>query len=171
MNHLLFVDDMVVLASSKKGLQHELDQLSGACHQLIMKISTKKYLSIAIPETQVSICCKYGKRQFIAGQESSITLVWYSWMMEGRATRLIHELVMRTQFLTSYIALWSQNGSFHAFQSCHFSNWSLYRSLSHESWVMTKGDIWSTSGRDGIFAEFTVWHFAAKCTAVKSKKA
>ena len=50
---------------------------------------------------------------------------------DGRRSpmRLIHGLVKLTQFCVSFIALWSQNGSFQALQICQFSNRSLFRSL------------------------------------------
>jgi len=38
-------------------------------------------------------------------------------------------LVTLTQFCVSFIAGWSQNGSFQTPQSCQFSNRSLFRSL------------------------------------------
>ena len=47
----------------------------------------------------------------------------------GRRRRLVHGLVKLSQFYMSFIALWSQNGSFQTPQSCHFSNQSLFRSL------------------------------------------
>jgi len=48
---------------------------------------------------------------------------------DGKWSEEIDTLVMLTQFCVSFIALWSQNGSFQTPQSCQFSNRSLFRSL------------------------------------------
>ena len=50
-------------------------------------------------------------------------------MTEFGARILIHGLVKLMQFGVSFIALWSQNGSFQTPQSCQSSNRSLFRSL------------------------------------------
>jgi len=41
-NHLVFADDLVLLASSQQGLQHALDRFSAASDRAGMKINTKK---------------------------------------------------------------------------------------------------------------------------------
>jgi len=41
-NCLLFLNDLVLLASSEQGVQHVLDRFSAACNQAGMKISAKK---------------------------------------------------------------------------------------------------------------------------------
>jgi len=41
-NRLLFAEDLVLLASSQQGLQHEPNRFSAACDQAKVKISTKK---------------------------------------------------------------------------------------------------------------------------------
>ena len=41
-NRLLFADDLVLLASSRQGLQHALDRFSTPCDRAGMKISTKE---------------------------------------------------------------------------------------------------------------------------------
>jgi len=40
-NCLLFKDDLVLLATSDQGLQHELDQFSGGCDQAGMEMNAK----------------------------------------------------------------------------------------------------------------------------------
>jgi len=49
-------------------------------------------------------------------------------MCDGRRSprRLMHALVRITLFCVSFIALWSQNGSFQTLQSSQFSNRSLF---------------------------------------------
>jgi len=41
-NRLLFVDNLVLLASFKQGLQHDLDRFSAVCDPTWIKISTKE---------------------------------------------------------------------------------------------------------------------------------
>jgi len=50
-------------------------------------------------------------------------------VMESRTRRLIHGLVKLMAFYVSFIALWSQYGSFRTPQSCQFLNQSLFQSL------------------------------------------
>jgi len=54
-NHLLFADNLIALASYQQGLQYALDQHSTACNQAGMKISTKKMRYYVSPENQVSV--------------------------------------------------------------------------------------------------------------------
>jgi len=85
--------------------------------------------------------------------------------------RLLHRLVKQKQLRLSFIALWWQNGSFQSTQSCQFLN--LYFFWSHLwSWIL--GNDWKSTlkykRQRWIFTEFTVWHFATKCAAVKFAK-
>ena len=51
-NHLLFADDLVLLASSQQCLQHALDRFSAACDRAGRKIYTKytEVLSLCKPK-------------------------------------------------------------------------------------------------------------------------
>ena len=56
-NRLLFVNDLVLLASSEQGLQHALDRFGAACHQAGIKIGTTLRYHVS-PENQAGVCCK-----------------------------------------------------------------------------------------------------------------
>ena len=103
-------------------------------------------------QTQGSVCCKWAAIHCSSWRSSS-TLRWYLRVTKCGVRRLIHGLVKLTQFCLSFIALWSQNGSFQTLQSCQFSNRSLFRYLW--SWFLgndRNNIISSARGRDGILA-------------------
>jgi len=54
-NRLLFVDNLVLLASSEQGLQDEFDWFSAACNQTGMKISTKQTKIFCLSRNQGSV--------------------------------------------------------------------------------------------------------------------
>jgi len=92
--------------------------------------------------------------------------------MEG-GKDLIHGLVKQTQFCLSFIALWSQNGSFQTPRCCQFINRSFFRSSTT---VMNLG-LWLKEcyrkykrKRWYFCEEFTAWHFVTKYAAVKFRK-
>ena len=94
----------------------------------------------------------------------------YEWRRKQKK-RLMHGLVNQTQFCVIFIALWWRNGSFQTPQSCQVSHRSLFRP---SPMVVNHGNHWKSAKYKqqtwDFFQEFTRWHFATKCTAVKSVK-
>jgi len=115
-NRLLFADNLVLLASSQQSLQHALDRFSAACHRAGMKISTKN--TELCRSTNPRQCMLQVSGTTLQQVEKFMDLGVVAYLTEGGARRLIHGLVKLTQFCLSFIALWSQNGSFQAPQSC-----------------------------------------------------
>jgi len=66
-----------------------------------------------------------GKRQYTAA-DSEVQVPWVVFANDG-TRKWIHGSVKQMQFCVSFIALWSQNGSFQTSQSCEFLNKSLFR--------------------------------------------
>jgi len=133
------------------------------------KIAPKRPRYYVSLETQDSVRCKCAAIHCKRWISSSI-LEWYLRVTEGGARRLMHGLVRLTQFCVTFIALLSQNGSFQTPQSCGFLNRSLFRSIPM---VMNLG-LWMKKyclkckrQKWDFCEEYTMWHFATKCAAVK----
>jgi len=75
-------------------------------------------------------------RHYAAAGEVYNTFRWCSRVTKRGTGRLIHGLLKQTHFCMSFIALWSQNGSFETPQSCQFFNRSLIRSSPLVKWLI-----------------------------------
>ena len=111
--------------SSQEGFQHAFDRFYAACVQAGTKMSAKK----------IEVLCLLRRPRQCMVQVSGNTLQQVETFKylgvvftNVRTKRLIHGLIEKTQFCVIFIALWSQNGSFHRTQSFQFLNWSLFLS-------------------------------------------
>jgi len=136
-NHLLFDSTACIFWN---GLQHALDQFSVACDQAGMKFSTKKIRALCFfrNSSQQTLwaamhCSRW--RSFWGG-----THEWQK--VEQGDWHMIHKIIKQTQFCMSFIALWSQNGSFQTLQSYQFLN-PFY--CDAHPWLVILGDNWMSA--------------------------
>jgi len=105
-------------------------------------VSTKKTEVLCLPRNARSQCARKLATIRCSASKSSSILGWYSRVTESRSWRFIYSSANQTQFCVSFIALWSQNGSFQTPQIFQFSNRSLFRSPPV---VMSLGNGWKSA--------------------------
>ena len=154
-NRLLFVDNFMLLESSQRRLQHPLDRFSAVYDRCGMKISAKQ-TEVSLRILRHSTYPRQSMLQVSGNILQQVEKFKYLGVVfasgGGRNKGLIKGMVKQTHFCVSFIALWSQNGSFQTLRSCQFSNQSLFRS-SPVVWILDndwKNIIPSAIGRDGI---------------------
>jgi len=98
----------------------------------------------------------------------------YTWVTQSGTRSVTHGLVKQPQYYVSFIAPWSQNGSFQPLQSSLFEI-GLFPDPRLWSWIL--GNDWKIlilkyKRQNWDFCENlnTVWQLTTKCTAMKFGK-
>ena len=171
-NHLVFADDLVLLASSEQGLQQTLDRLSIVCDQVGMKISTEK--------TEV-LCLSRNPRQYmlqVSGntlqQVETFKYLWVELTSEGKRNMEIDTRIGEANAVLRelYRSVATKR------ELSNAAKLSVFKSVfvpiltcDHESLIMTERVLSQVQvAETGFCEEFTVWHFTTKCAAVKFAK-